>query len=214
MAEFDFYGTWEDSSLYLEKVVTLGRFTLVVDMPYEQPVVFQSKVLSEDLMTLLQQRPHLYLWSDEYSRFPAGFLPGRHYVTIDPHISGPALQLSLPICFPAEVNVRLGEGVLSYLPLYENPETGELYKPPEALKQAYNDVRRLLQKTMARCFVRCRVVSAGVIKPIVVPLWIGPNAMDLLEAGKAEIRVAGEWRMGKDLSRSRSELSLLVDEDE
>ena len=146
MAEFDFYGTWEDSYVQLDRLAHLSRFILVVDMDYEEPVVLQSRILSEDFMAVVKQRPHLYLYSDEYSRFPAGFhTSGRGFMWIDPHISGPALLLDLPICRQLEASLQL---------FARQPLLSDLISRPRRLESGIGRRRRFGKATM-RCGGYC-----------------------------------------------------------
>lgn len=212
MAQFDFYGTWEDSLTFLETLVRLDRFTFVVDMWYTEPVPFQFKTLTDEVVAVVRKRTRVYLWADEYSRFPPYFgEPTDELWMINPTHGGPALDLSLPACFEREGKLCLASGNLFYQPQYCNPETGEWYKPPEALKRAYYEVRALLRKGMVKRYVRSRTVVNGAIKPTIEPLWIGPNAMALLEKSEAGILIDG-WQTGTDLRKIRSELEPLIDE--
>ena len=124
------------------------------------------------------------------------------------------MDLSLPGCFERDGKLCLRPGDLFYQPRYCSPETGEWYKPPEALKRAYKEVQVLLRKGMAKRYMRSRIVtSEGVIKPIILPLWIGSDAIKLLEAGSAWIlSERDDWRTGGDLAKVRNELEPLVDE--
>jgi len=216
MAQSSFYGTWEDSWAYLEKLIRLDRFTLIVDMWYIKREPFQFKTLTEDIKRVLQKRPHIYLWSDEYSRFPPDFgePTSNGLMMINSTRGGPALDLTLPHCFEREGKLCLALGGFTYQPLCQNPETGEWYKPPEALKQAYKEVQALLRKGMVKRYMRSRTAtSKGIIKPIIMPLWIGLDAIKLLEAHTAWILFGNDdWKTGADLAKARGELKPLIDE--
>jgi hypothetical protein len=216
MAQFDFYGSWEDSRTYLEKLIHQQRFTFVIDMWYTERVPFLFKTLTEDTENVLQKHSRVYLWSDDYSRFPPGFGEPNStgQMMIRPTEGGPALDLTFPHCFRHNEKFQLGSGMLFYQPTYHNPETGEWYKPPEALKQAYKEVQALLRKAMVKRYICSQTVTTeGIIKPIIMPLWIGSDAIKLLEAGMVEILFGrDDWKTGKDLAKTRSELEPLVDE--
>jgi hypothetical protein len=217
MADFFFYGTWEDSWMYLETLVHLERFTFAIDMWYAEPAPFQFETMTDEVENIVRKRRRLYLWSSEYSRFPFVFSAptSNGLMMIDPTVSGPVLDLSLPDCFDVEGRLSIGLGSLGYQPQYENPETGELYKPPEALKQAYKEIRALLQKGMVKRFARSRSITEFGIKPAVESLWVGANAVTLLETGTADILVGCEWvwKEGTELRKTRDEAEALPYED-
>jgi len=216
MADFYFYGTWEDSWTYLETLARLERFTFVVDMWYTKPIPFQFRTLTDEIKSTVYKQRRVYLWSDEYSRFPPDFgePTSNGLMMIDPIGGGPALDLSLPACFEREGKLSVGLGWFGYQLQYKNPETGEWYKPPEALKRAYKEIRALLRKNMVKRFARSRSITDRGIKPRIETLWVGPNAAALLEVGKADILVGCEWvwKRGVELSKTRSELEPLTDE--
>ena len=200
MAEFLFYGTWSDSLTCLQAIAELDQFTFTVDMPYAEPAVLHFHALSEELISLVQEPDVcIFLPSKEDSSFRPQFVTGRGRWRISEISSGPALLLSFPLCLQVEETLHLSDGALSYLNHYRNPETGEWYKAPEALRQDYRLLRSRLRKTMEKRTIQSEIVSNGVFKPVIEPLWIGPDALHLLESGLAEIRVNGEWRSGKEV---------------
>lgn len=201
MAEFNYYCTWDESLDYLHELVNLQRFTFVVDMWYSSiDEILQFTSLSDPIMNILQKHSRLYLWSEEYSRFPP--------ILIGPHTSnlsliynsncGPALDILFPHGYKEENEIaRLGCGFLMYQPYYVYPGTYNSYAPPEKLKQAYKDVRTLLQKKMVKGF-STRTASR--------PFWIGKTAINLLENGQAVIRIGGNPNnilTGRDLIPAR-----------
>jgi len=218
MADFYFYGTWEDSWTYLETLIHLERFTFVVDMWYTEPVPLQFRTVTADVESIVRKRPRLYLWSDEYSQFPPVFGNPTSHGLMMIHLSegGPALDLALPACFELKGKLSVGIGSLGYQPQYQNPETGEWYKPPETLKRAYREMRALLQKSLVRRYAWSRSITGRGIRPEIKTYWVGPNAAALLEAGEADIMVGCEWvwKKGTELRRTRDEVMALPNDDE
>jgi len=118
MADFFFYGTWEDSRTYLETLVHLERFTFVVDMWYTEPVALQFTTVTDDVESTVHKRRRLYLWSDECSQFPPNFgePTPNELMMISLSGSGPALDLKLPACFELKGKLSVGIGWLGYQP--------------------------------------------------------------------------------------------------
>jgi hypothetical protein len=215
MAEFDFWGTWEDSRIYLERLAQLRQFVFVVNKAYEELIPLQFTALTDETWAIVQQRPYLYLRSEEYSKFAPSFNePIKGSVWIFSVRSGPALELSLPYCAEQEGKWCIGSGDVMYQPLYHNPETGEWFKPTESLKRAFSQVRALLRQSMVKRFVRVRIASNGIIRPEIMPVWIGRNAMAALEAGTAWLCLAREFKTAADLGKTPDELPPPADEDE
>jgi hypothetical protein len=206
MGQFNFYGTWNDSLAYLELLVRMEQFTFVIDMWYTQPVPLQFMTLTNEVKAAVRKRPRVYLWCDRYSQFPPGFREPtpNGLMMIDPTKSGPALDLGLPVRFERNGQLGVGLGDLFYQPIYYEPRTREPYAPPEALKQTYNEVRTLLRKNMMKRYIRSQMItSKNITKTTIETLWIGSDAMALLESGAVKILVNGELRSGAELSKTR-----------
>ena len=216
MAEFDFYGTWEDDWDLLQKLTNLGQFAFVMDKPYTEPVPFEFTDSSADFEAMLRERPRVYLLSEEYSRFSLQFHEVRGHWIIDEMSSGPALTLDLPTCFERDGKLCLREGYLGHLAHYQDPETKQSYKAPQALKRAYEKTRALLRKGMAKGYLGCRNwTPLGDYRPRTDLFWIAPNAIAMIESGLAGILLGqanfalGEtWVTGADLAKTRAEVRL------
>ncbi len=200
MAEFDFYGTLEDSWALLEELAATNRFTFLIDMALKEQKPYEFSVLTEEVKQTLQKHPKVFLWSDEYSRFPLHFLQSSGgFFHIYPLKGGPLLELSLPRAVARESRIRLVGGDLMHQTSYGNAETGGIYAAPEELRRVYRQVKNLLRENLVKRYAQVRMVRNGNFLDRAEAVWIGHNALALLETGKAEIQIAGEWLEGKDL---------------
>ena len=210
VAEFQFYGTWNDARSCLEAITALGPFTFVLDKWYAEPIPKQFTVLDENSIEAVRKDPGVYVLSAHYTRFPVRF--GRPTPTGLMRIwsteSGVSLHLSLPVEHNHQGRLRVGMGLLSYQAEYHDPVTGQRYMASEELKRAYAYLRSVLCRQLMKRYVESTVVRNGRFIPIVETLWIGRSAIALLDAGQAEILVNGEFRHGSDLKNKRAEASL------
>lgn len=202
MADFYFYGTWTDSVTWLEVLAREQKFVFVIDRWYEEPTPLQFTELTSEATDLAREYKRLYLWSDQYSRYPPTFGPPTPHGLrmIDPVQSGPALDLSLTACFVRGDRTSLGLGWLSYQSYYRDPSTGEAYARPEPLLKAYRMVSKLLKAQMTKRYAPDSEVGESRKKPL-RRLWLGKNAVKKIEAGEADILVGQEWMWlrGSDL---------------
>ncbi len=210
MAEFCFFGTWEDSLAWLEMLCQMRRFTFVDDGWYTTPVSRQFTSVPGGPPEWLRKPATLFLWADSYSRFPPVFtkLKSDDLMRIDLVRGGPAMRLGLPACFEREGRPSVGRGYLEYQSEYQNLETGEWYKPPEALKQAYSELRTLLRRSMVKRFAWQHTMTKLGLRPMIETYWLGRHAAELLDEGKADILVGHEsvWKTGAELYKRKSDM--------
>ena len=209
MAEFQFYGTWNDARSCLEAITALGPFTFVLDKWYAEPIPKQFTVLDENSIEAVRKDPGVYVLSAHYTRFPVRF--GRPTPTGLMRIwsteSGVSLHLSLPTEHDHQGRLRVGMGLLSYQAEYHDPVTGQRYMASEELKRVYAHIRSVLRRQMVKRYVASTIVQKGCFIPTVERLWIGRSAIALLDAGQADILVNGEFRQGSDLRKTRADAS-------
>src|SRR5438874_9967260 len=138
MGDFYFYGTWKDTWALLEAITSQERFEFIVDMWYSEAKPIRFKTLTNELRSIIEKQPRLYLWSEEYSRFPPYFSTptSNGLMRIDLTRSGPALDLSLPGVVTMGKQVGLTLGRLGYQPRQVHPRTRETFGPSSALKAA------------------------------------------------------------------------------
>lgn len=204
MAEFEFYGTFEDSWTQLERLVAANRFTFLIDMAYKERKPFEFKELTEEIKQILIRHPKVFLWSDVYSRFPPFFTQSNDGIfSIYPLKGGPSLELSFPRSFEHETKTRLVAGYLMHQTSYANAEIGGNYIVPEELRHAYAVVKQILQRNLVKRYAQVHIFRNGLPRDEVDICWIGQNALALLDAGTAEIQIAGQWRKSTDLHANR-----------
>lgn len=97
-------------------------------------------------------------------------------------------------------------GWLEYQSKYYDPRTNEPYLLPEALKKAYKDVEKLIRKHLIKRYADSEVITEGEIKSTIKTLWIGKEAIKLIEAGEADILAGNEWmwKRGSDLRKNKT----------
>lgn len=200
MAESTFYCSWEDTLAILEALVNLKRFTFIVDLPDEEPELYQFEELSAKTLEILNKHTTVYLWSKDFSQFPP-------ITPIFPIRSGPALELFLGKEKEKDGLLRLGYGSLHYQSYYQNPDTNEIYRPPEKLKQAYKGVQSLMHKFMEKRYKLLWVADEKSLKQVVDTYWIGKHGIQLLEREEAIIGYGSEfWVTAKDLKKKKEDL--------
>ena len=203
MAQFGFYGCWEDSLQLLKMLIDLKRFTFVLDKWYSSPQPFQFTSLSDEVLSEVATARRLYVWSEVYSLYPAQFLwtTDREVGRIDPENGGPALDLFLPTTYEHDGKHGISLGWFAYQSKYYSPIDGEAYKPPEALKETFKELKSMLQKKMTRRFLPLSNLYDDKRLPACQTLWVGVYGAAKLEAGDADLWISGEYKTNKDLFR-------------
>ncbi len=128
---------------------------------------------------VLRNRRRVFIWGDDFSQYPPVLTPVHKdradtLYTAEARKGGPSLDLSLPACYEEEGFVNLAHGMFSYHTEYQNPETGAWVIASAELKAGYRDILG----RMKRHLVRHRFHEL---------IWTGPDALRLLQEGKARI---------------------------
>jgi hypothetical protein len=216
MAEFDFYGTWLDMQAILKKLVLMEEFNFVIDKWYLEPKLIQFKNLTEENLLMIKEHRKFYLWSEEYSRFPPKLSSptSNGNMMIDILDCGPAIELVLPAQFECENKMCFRDGFIMYQAQYFNRETREIYKPSEVLKSTFYQIKSLIQKSMIKRFLRTeRIAQTGEWKVFIEVIWIGLDALQMIESNKAEILWGRDRHIsGSDLAKNRNEISMDIEE--
>jgi hypothetical protein len=206
MAEFNFYGAPEDFWAQLDRLITTDRFRFFLDLSSKEKKPYEFTILTEEIKQSLKINHTIFLWSKEYSEFPLFFNQSSNGLfRIFPLIGGPLLELHLPHANPHETGIRLIAGNLMHQASYSIADTGCRFAASENLKLAYKDVIKLFKQNMVKRYTQVQIARNGIFRDEVATLWIGNNAMELLETGKAAIQ-AGQWKEGKDLYKDRTKV--------
>lgn len=179
MAQFDFFGTWEDSWEILEKVIMTFNCKLIPDLWYSSEIINMYEAVTEDLKLHLVKRRHLFILKqiDEVSM--NGFLKNRAIHSngqyrIDPEIFGETIELTLPACYKNNNITMLGLGMLTYCREYYNFTKNSWEKPTNELKTFYADLRKVIR----RCIISKKYPKGKI--------WIGRDAFRKVSEGKAD----------------------------
>lgn len=185
MAQFDFFGTWEDSWRLLQEIIKFNDVTFVPDLIYDSPEPIFINTINEEAKEYIKIKRHLYIWGKLFSKYPplllrreSGPKEGTYYVQVD--YSGPSLELILPACFEENGLINLNTGMVTYSKEYLNPESGNWENPSKELKDVYKNICTLLKKSI---LIRYDLKTSY--------QWIGKNAVKLLQENKAQIIAKG-----------------------
>ncbi len=200
MAEFTFYGVWEDSIAILDQLIQSCRFTFIIDKPYEEPKEYTFTSLNENVECVLFKTPIMYLKSDQYSIFPPYFSKSTTNLwRIFPLRSGPFLNLDLPQIQRTIDKIILGKGWLIYQSKYWHPETLEYYSPPEALRDAFNFVKKIIIQNCVKRYIPFQYFTTqGAEKYQVRTLYIGRFGIELVREEGFYINIGGEGLLTYD----------------
>lgn len=206
MAEFHFYGTWEDTWKHLQRIAAETSLVGAIDQWYTSPKVYEFTGVTDEVKRLVKKNPRIFFLSDRYTYFPFHFIgpTPSGLLRIDPEWSGPTLDLSFPACFECGEKVCIRSGRLFYQRRYIDPESEEYYKPPHELKQAFKEIQSVLKKDLTRLQTSYRMTGQRGVKNTKAPIWIGSNALRLLDEGIAKIGIGAEWKTRVDMSSRRN----------
>ena len=213
MAEFNFYGCWQDSLEILTKLAIEGKFRFFFDKHYDQPEPTWLNILEDGCQDEIESPVKLGLWSSDYSIFPLAFesyaYQGKTYYEIKHSYSGPALSLLLPANYINNSSgIQLGHGWASYPSVFYHPRTLEPYTPPETLKSAFTEIKKTIKAYSEKRYIpSLRINSKGELKPIIETLWIGKKGLSLIERGEAMIFIRHDAVFSQtNLAKNRSDL--------
>jgi hypothetical protein len=179
MMEYSFVGTWNDSWTILDAILQGDGLSLIPDLNYVNPEPTYSKVLNDRLKAMLLERRHLFIWGAAFSLFPPlikrideGIKAGKYFVSATE--GGPVLELTLPACYEGQGILNLGPGTLFCPRKTFDPATNIGHNPSVELRAGFREVRNRMKRSLVR------------YKPC-PEIWIGQEAIGLLEQGKAMI---------------------------
>jgi len=211
MAEFNFYGSWQDTITILEQLLNTKLFRIIADIAYNEPIVYEINSLSIDAQSVLKQNHHIFLESNSYSRYPIKFSePNKGgYIGILQLRSGPLINMMLPDEYTSNNKWRVGRGRIAFPPYFVIPNTYDSYKPPQELKDIFALSKKIIQKNMVKQYWRwSKVGMSGIANPSIETLWIGKDAINLLETKGYFIKWGQDvWITASDLYKKRDDLS-------
>jgi hypothetical protein len=179
MAQFDFYGTWDDSWGIVAAILENKEYSLVPDLLYDKPEpVFVTK-FNDIAKELLLQKRNAFLWSPKFSVFPpfmkrieGGEAAGKFYVGLS--VGGPYLRLFLPPSYEEGSVINLVLGSLHCPKWTTKPGTYIAIKPSPELRAGFKEVTAIIKRQLVQSKAR----------PVI---WIGQEASRLVEEGRARV---------------------------
>ena len=179
MAQFDFFGTWNDWWGILGHILATKVYSLIPDLKYDKPEpLFVTKV-DDSVKTMILDRRNGFIWSPIFSRFPLsmelikeGQNAGKYFVS--PTRGGPCLRLVLPPCYEEDRIIHLGRGMLSCPKWTITPFTKVPEKPSAELRLGFKEVKEIIKNRI--------VYLKDPFK-----IWIGQHGKELVEEGRAVI---------------------------
>jgi hypothetical protein len=206
MAEFNFFGSWKDTIDILIQLLDSQPFRVIADIAYIEPLAYEVKSITDDTLNVLKRNHHIFLASESYARYPIKFSEpnkGGHIGVLQLE-SGPLMDMLLSDVYEANGKWRVGRGRIAYPPYFIIPNTNNAYKPPQKLKDAFALSKKIIQKNMTRRYWRwmVEVGKSGETRPTIETLWIGKDAIDLIETKEYLIKWGRDiWITASDLQR-------------
>ena len=208
MAEFNFFGTLNDTLEILKRIKQLDDFKFVANKRYKEPNPLYFEDFTIETLEKIYQNYDLFLWSNSYSQFPPSFdTPnGIGEMRIQVFDSGPMIELYFPSQLKQDGMIYLRSGHIMYQPLYINPTDNSRYKTPEPLKSMFNKIKSLIIKLSVKRYIPIEIFSIKIVEWLSCsePIWIGPDAYYLLENSLAEILRGQDTKIkGAELLKNR-----------
>jgi hypothetical protein len=195
MAQFDFFGSWNDSKNILNQIITFGDIKIIPNMAYRKPEVLQLQTISEIELEIIRKNHSVFLASDTFARFPIKFWgpDSRGDLSIHQLLSGPIMIMGLPDIYEEDGMLRMGAGDIRYPPHFINPITNQEYSPPEAMYSVFKSVKKMIQKSMVKLTWKYeRSLANGEMRPDVQNFWIAKDAYIRMQKEPCYIKFG--WR--------------------
>lgn len=177
MAQFDYLGSWQDSQGIVGGLLRRPGTRLLVDDWYTKPIPTCIDVPPRDARQLVQEWRSIFITGADFSPFPPQFSKvenGEVLYRIRGNEGGPCLRLTLPACYEQDGMIYLAHGMFYYYREYLNPNTKAWEPPSPEVKAAYKEILRLIKQHLVR-------------HKFHTPIWIGRDALRLLQEDKARI---------------------------
>jgi hypothetical protein len=185
MAEFNFYGSLKDSVWVLERLTQQGDLSLTPCLNFATRHPSSYHRLDQGLLKALNINRRLFI-TGPFSRAPLSLreVKGGEYsgtFSIDETRGGPALSITIPMCQQRDDKLwYLAPGDVFYPPEYWDDASNQPVIPTLAVKEAFSAIVGVIKSQFRRVKIHKSV-------------WIGPEALCLLDESKALILIEGKW---------------------
>lgn len=183
MPDFSYYATFDESINILRDLVEQCGVKLIPDLgafPDPNAPVFDA--VTNEVIEQLRRRRVVFL-AGSFTRHPAkmrrlesGPNAGTYYISIPE--GGPLLQMTLATVNPVDGKPTLISGMVSHQKRYQDPVTGHSEPASEEVSQAFKEIIATMKKRL-------------VAHQLAMKIWIGPEALALLQQGEARISDRG-----------------------
>lgn len=192
MAEFRFFGTWNDYWGILDAILSHREYSLVPDLLYDKSEPVFITTLDDPAKEMLRVKGSGYLWSTKFSRWPpvmkrieGGEADGKYYVMLGE--GGPCLHLVSPACYEEGGVLMLDFGELYYPKWTTAPGTNIAIEPSPELRQGFQEVKTIIKRQVVRLKVSPDLRELVELK-VGPGHWSGRQASRMLEEGRARIQ--------------------------
>lgn len=211
MAQFDFYGDWEDSIVILKELFHLNGLTLILNKYYQEPNPIILKQLDDDVLLLLKNKPRMLIWSDLFSIFPPQFFKFKDGdMMIQINESGPGFELELCRSSEKSDKLRLIPGMLFRPPQFYHPVSKTPYKLSDDILIEYSKIKQTICHSLEkRYFASQKITINGKITPIAEPIWIGKHGLTLIESDTAFINIYRRNIGKEDIKKHKDDVMLI-----
>lgn len=201
MAEFDFFGTWNDTINLLKIIYETKNAKVVAKKAYRSP---KEKVIDFNNKTdieLIRKNYSVIIFPEliPTQDICFSYITSRKNYVIDLFRSGPIIDVGLADKFGEEGDYRLGMGHIQIPPYFIDPKSNKQYSPPNELKNYYLLIKRKFQKILIRKFFKYEKFVNNEFQQKILPIWLGKDAMRLLKEKKAYIDWGQRHLLGSDL---------------
>jgi len=179
MPDFSYYATFDESIALLGDLVKLCSVRLIPDVgKFHEPSTHSYDAVNSELVEQLRRRGVLFL-AGSFTKHPpklvrrdAGSAEGTYYISISE--GGPLMQMVLASVNLVEGQPTLVSGMVSHQKRYEDPITGLSEPASTEVRQAFKEIVSTMKRRL-------------VPHQLAMKIWIGPDALGLLQKNEARI---------------------------
>lgn len=176
-SSFDYAATFEESLAILRDLCEQG-FRVIPGRTFDTPVALEYPRVTDELVQHLHEGPGFYL-TGEFTKFPVQLTrhdggPADGKYSVSSLLQGPVLDGLLARDNVVDGTLTMLLGFVSRQSRYKNPDTGQWEDATAELKAAYKRATTIIRKHL--------------VKHASATLPIGPEALELVLAGKARLQ--------------------------